>query len=160
MSRDFPEVLKKEPPRKMFMFVFMKHDLDVLLLMLQDHIDKPRLQKFVKYEDKMLMLTQKADVKLDELRKTCRRRNTRSSTGACPNTSSTPSFTSTSARRARSNSSPNSSPFSTCRPGTALPDVQEGRLGIFDAHRPTRRATPRRRCTRSSQDTTSVPCLT
>ena len=155
--------MKKEPPRQMFMFMFlfikfMKEDLDVL--MLQDHLDEPRLQKFVNYEDKKLVLTQKADVKLDELRKTCRRRNTRSSTRACPKTTSTPSFTSTSARRARSNSSPNSSPFSTCRPGTAPPDVYEGRLGIVDAPRPTRRATPRRRSTRASPDTTSIPCLT
>ena len=150
MSRDFPEDMKKAPPRQMC----MKEYLDVL--MLSDHLDEPRLQKFVNYEGKKFVSTQKADVKLDELRKTCRRRNTRRSTRACPKTTATPNFTSTSARRARSNSSP----FSTCRPGTAPPDVYEGRLGFVDAHRPTRRATPRRRSTRASPDTTSIPCLT
>merc|ERR1711979_179728 len=60
MSGDSMEVMKKSPALQ----VFTKKDLEVL--MLDDHLDEPCLQKLADYEGKKFVSIQKADVKLDE----------------------------------------------------------------------------------------------
>jgi heat shock protein beta len=60
MSGDSMEVMKKAPALQ----VFKKKDLEVL--MLDDHLDEPCLQKLADYEGKKFVSIQKADVKLDE----------------------------------------------------------------------------------------------
>merc|ERR1712165_644469 len=54
------ELMKKAPALQMF----TKKDLEVL--MLDDHLDEPCLQKLADYEGKKFVSIQKADVKLDE----------------------------------------------------------------------------------------------
>merc|ERR1719433_1824765 len=60
MSGDSMDVMKKAPALQMF----TKKDLEVL--MLDDHLDEPCLQKLADYEGKKFVSIQKADVKLDE----------------------------------------------------------------------------------------------
>merc|ERR1712127_586918 len=60
MSGDSMEVMKKSPSLQ----IFKKRDLEVL--MLDDHLDEPCLQKLADYEGKKFVSIQKADVKLDE----------------------------------------------------------------------------------------------
>merc|ERR1712117_255611 len=60
MSGDSMEVMRKAPSLQ----VFRKKDLEVL--MLDDHLDEPCLQKLADYEGKKFVSIQKADVKLDE----------------------------------------------------------------------------------------------
>merc|ERR1712194_58484 len=60
MSGDSLEVMKKAPSLQMF----LKKDLEVL--MLDDQLDEPCLQKLADYEGKKFVSIQKADVKLDE----------------------------------------------------------------------------------------------
>merc|ERR1711985_204703 len=60
MSGDSLEVMKKAPSLQ----VFKKKDIEVL--MLDDHLDEPCLQKLADYEGKKFVSIQKADVKLDE----------------------------------------------------------------------------------------------
>merc|ERR1711920_827062 len=60
MSGDSMDVMKKAPSLQMF----TKKDLEVL--MLDDHLDEPCLQKLADYEGKKFVSIQKADVKLDE----------------------------------------------------------------------------------------------
>merc|ERR1712004_618933 len=60
MSGDSLETMQKAPN----MQVFKKKDLEVL--MLDDHLDEPCLQKLADYEGKKFVSVQKADVKLDE----------------------------------------------------------------------------------------------
>merc|ERR1711860_210543 len=60
MSGDSMEVMQKAPSLQMF----RKKDLEVL--MLDDHLDEPCLQKLADYEGKKFLSIQKADVKLDE----------------------------------------------------------------------------------------------
>merc|ERR1712051_102912 len=60
MSGDSMEVMKKAPSFQ----VFRKKDLEVL--MLDDHLDEPCLQKLADYEGKKFVSIQKANVKLDE----------------------------------------------------------------------------------------------
>merc|ERR1719229_1675331 len=60
MSGDSMEVMKKAPALQ----IFKKKDLEVLLL--DDHLDEPCLQKLADYEGKKFVSIQKADVKLDE----------------------------------------------------------------------------------------------
>merc|ERR1712226_1144656 len=60
MSGDSMEVMKKAPSLQ----IFLKRDLEVL--MLDDHLDEPCLQKLADYEGKKFVSIQKADVKLDE----------------------------------------------------------------------------------------------
>merc|ERR1712051_809049 len=60
MSGDSMDVMKKAPALQ----VFTKKDLEVL--MLDDHLDEPCLQKLADYEGKKFVSIQKADVKLDE----------------------------------------------------------------------------------------------
>merc|ERR1712217_47851 len=60
MSGDSVETMKKAPALQMF----TKKDLEVL--MLDDHLDEPCLQKLADYEGKKFVSIQKADVKLDE----------------------------------------------------------------------------------------------
>merc|ERR1712134_182348 len=60
MSGDNMEVMKKAPSLQ----VFKKKDLEVL--MLEDHLDEPCIQKLADYEGKKFVSIQKADVKLDE----------------------------------------------------------------------------------------------
>merc|ERR1712242_443742 len=60
MSGDSMEVMKKAPSLQ----IFKKKDLEVL--MLDDHLDEPCLQKLADYEGKKFVSIQKADVKLDE----------------------------------------------------------------------------------------------
>merc|ERR1719242_533097 len=60
MSGDSMDVMKKAPSLQ----VFTKKDLEVL--MLDDHLDEPCLQKLADYEGKKFVSIQKADVKLDE----------------------------------------------------------------------------------------------
>merc|ERR1711915_622757 len=60
MSGDTVETMKTAPN----MQVFKKKDLEVL--MLDDHLDEPCLQKLADYEGKKFVSIQKADVKLDE----------------------------------------------------------------------------------------------
>jgi len=60
MSGDSVDTMKKAPALQ----VFKKKDLEVL--MLDDHLDEPCLQKLADYEGKKFVSIQKADVKLDE----------------------------------------------------------------------------------------------
>jgi len=60
MSGDSIETMKKAPSLQ----VFKKKDLEVL--MLDDHLDEPCIQKLADYEGKKFVSIQKADVKLDE----------------------------------------------------------------------------------------------
>merc|ERR1712012_987044 len=60
MSGDSIDTMKKAPSLQ----VFRKKDLEVL--MLDDHLDEPCLQKLADYEGKKFVSIQKADVKLDE----------------------------------------------------------------------------------------------
>merc|ERR1712045_920128 len=60
MSGETMEVMKKAPALQ----IFTKKDLEVLLL--DDHLDEPCLQKLADYEGKKFVSIQKADVKLDE----------------------------------------------------------------------------------------------
>merc|ERR1712139_296148 len=60
MSGDSIDTMKKAPSLQMF----RKRDLEVL--MLDDHLDEPCIQKLADYEGKKFVSIQKADVKLDE----------------------------------------------------------------------------------------------
>merc|ERR1711879_571769 len=60
MSGDSIDTMKKAPALQ----IFKKKDLEVL--MLDDHLDEPCLQKLADYEGKKFDSIQKADVKLDE----------------------------------------------------------------------------------------------
>merc|ERR1712127_494102 len=60
MSGDSMDIMKKAPSFQ----IFKKKDLEVL--MLDDHLDEPCLQKLADYEGKKFVSIQKADVKLDE----------------------------------------------------------------------------------------------
>merc|ERR1712013_590615 len=60
MSGDSVETMMKAPSLQ----IFKKKDLEVL--MLDDHLDEPCLQKLADYEGKKFVSIQKADVKLDE----------------------------------------------------------------------------------------------
>merc|ERR1712178_440923 len=60
MSGDSMEVMKKAPALQ----VFTKKDIEVL--MLEDTLDEPCIQKLADYEGKKFVSIQKADVKLDE----------------------------------------------------------------------------------------------
>mmetsp|Transcript_46551 Transcript_46551/g.104309 ORF Transcript_46551/g.104309 Transcript_46551/m.104309 type:complete len:796 (+) Transcript_46551:59-2446(+) len=60
MSGDSVETMGKAPALQMF----KKKDLEVL--MLDDHLDEPCIQKLADYEGKKFVSIQKADVKLDE----------------------------------------------------------------------------------------------
>merc|ERR1711884_866521 len=60
MSGDSMDIMKKAPSLQ----IFQKKDLEVL--MLDDHLDEPCLQKLADYEGKKFVSIQKADVKLDE----------------------------------------------------------------------------------------------
>merc|ERR1719384_782807 len=60
MSGESMEGMKKAPALQ----IFKKKDLEVL--MLDDHLDEPCLQKLADYEGKKFVSIQKADVKLDE----------------------------------------------------------------------------------------------
>jgi len=60
MSGESMPVMKKAPSLQ----IFMKKDLEVL--MLDDQLDEPCLQKLADYEGKKFVSIQKADVKLDE----------------------------------------------------------------------------------------------
>ena len=63
MSGDCLEIMQKVSSLQ----IFKKTDLEVL--MWNDHLDEPCLQKLADYEGKRFALTQKADVKLDETEK-------------------------------------------------------------------------------------------
>jgi len=60
MSGDSLQLMQKAPALQ----IFKKKDLEVL--MLDDHLDEPCLQKLADYEGKKFVSIQKADVKLDE----------------------------------------------------------------------------------------------
>merc|ERR1712134_65907 len=60
MSGESMETMHKAPA----MQIFKKKDLEVL--MLEDHLDEPCIQKLADYEGKKFVSIQKADVKLDE----------------------------------------------------------------------------------------------
>merc|ERR1712134_45784 len=60
MSGESLDTMKKAPALQMF----LKKDLEVL--MLEDHLDEPCIQKLADYEGKKFVSIQKADVKLDE----------------------------------------------------------------------------------------------
>merc|ERR1712183_448393 len=60
MSGDSMDIMRKAPSLQ----IFQKKDLEVL--MLDDHLDEPCLQKLADYEGKKFVSIQKADVKLDE----------------------------------------------------------------------------------------------
>merc|ERR1712125_159241 len=60
MSGESLDTMKKAPSLQMF----LKKDLEVL--MLDDHLDEPCIQKLADYEGKKFVSIQKADVKLDE----------------------------------------------------------------------------------------------
>merc|ERR1712137_539565 len=60
MSGDSVETMKKAPALQ----IFQKKDLEVL--MLDDHLDEPCIQKLADYEGKKFVSIQRADVKLDE----------------------------------------------------------------------------------------------
>merc|ERR1712051_830513 len=60
MSGDSMEIMQKAPSLQ----IFKKKDLEVI--MLDDHLDEPCLQKLADYEGKKFVSIQKADVKLDE----------------------------------------------------------------------------------------------
>merc|ERR1712232_1026315 len=59
MSGDNLEIMKKAPALQ----VFLKKDIEVL--MFDDHLDEPCIQKLADYEGKKFVSIQKADVKLD-----------------------------------------------------------------------------------------------
>merc|ERR1712190_24251 len=67
MSGESIENMKKAPALQ----IFQKKDLEVL--MLDDHLDEPCLQKLADYEGKKFVSIQKADVKLDETEEEKRR---------------------------------------------------------------------------------------
>merc|ERR1711870_138146 len=60
MSGESVDIMNKAPALQ----IFKKKDLEVL--MLDDHLDEPCLQKLADYEGKKFVSIQKADVKLDE----------------------------------------------------------------------------------------------
>merc|ERR1712083_1218269 len=60
MSGESLDVMRKAPALQ----IFKRKDIEVL--MLDDHLDEPCLQKLADYEGKKFMAIQKADVKLDE----------------------------------------------------------------------------------------------
>merc|ERR1719217_1884500 len=60
MSGESLDTMRKAPALQMF----LKKDLEVL--MLEDHLDEPCIQKLADYEGKKFVSIQKADVKLDE----------------------------------------------------------------------------------------------
>merc|ERR1712083_1036346 len=60
MSGDSVDTMKKAPSLQ----IFKRKDIEVL--MLDDHLDEPCLQKLADYEGKKFVSIQKADVKLDE----------------------------------------------------------------------------------------------
>merc|ERR1711959_838729 len=60
MSGESLDIMKKAPSLQ----IFLKKDLEVL--MLDDHLDEPCIQKLADYEGKKFVSIQKADVKLDE----------------------------------------------------------------------------------------------
>merc|ERR1712187_854654 len=60
MSGDSIDTMKKAPALQ----IFEKKDIEVL--MLDDHLDEPCLQKLADYEGKKFVSIQKADVKIDE----------------------------------------------------------------------------------------------
>merc|ERR1711904_441964 len=60
MSGDSLDIMSKAPA----MQIFKKKDLEVL--MLEDHLDEPCIQKLADYEGKKFVSIQKADVKMDE----------------------------------------------------------------------------------------------
>merc|ERR1712050_603628 len=60
MSGDSIDIMKKAPALQ----VFKKKEVEVLIL--EDHLDEPCLQKLADYEGKKFVSIQKADVKLDE----------------------------------------------------------------------------------------------
>merc|ERR1711977_808036 len=60
MSGESLDVMQKAPALQ----IFKKKDLEVL--MLEDHLDEPCIQKLADYEGKKFVSIQKADVKLDE----------------------------------------------------------------------------------------------
>merc|ERR1712100_449823 len=60
MSGDTMEIMKKAPALQ----IFLKKDIEVL--MFDDHLDEPCIQKLADYEGKKFVSIQKADVKLDE----------------------------------------------------------------------------------------------
>jgi len=60
MSGDTLDIMKKAPALQ----VFLKKDIEVL--MFDDHLDEPCIQKLADYEGKKFVSIQKADVKLDE----------------------------------------------------------------------------------------------
>jgi len=60
MSGDTLDIMGKSPSLQ----IFKKRDLEVL--MLEDHLDEPCIQKLADYEGKKFVSIQKADVKLDE----------------------------------------------------------------------------------------------
>merc|ERR1712224_774311 len=59
-SGDTMDIMKKAPALQ----VFLKKDIEVL--MFDDHLDEPCIQKLADYEGKKFVSIQKADVKLDE----------------------------------------------------------------------------------------------
>merc|ERR1712232_1115128 len=60
MSGDSLDIMKKAPALQ----IFLKKDIEVL--MFDDHLDEPCLQKLADYEGKKFVSIQKADVKLEE----------------------------------------------------------------------------------------------
>merc|ERR1712130_660824 len=60
MSGDTIDIMKKAPALQ----IFLKKDIEVL--MFDDHLDEPCIQKLADYEGKKFVSIQKADVKLDE----------------------------------------------------------------------------------------------
>merc|ERR1712127_622897 len=60
MSGDTLDIMKKAPALQ----VFLKKDIEVL--MFDDHLDEPCIQKLADYDGKKFVSIQKADVKLDE----------------------------------------------------------------------------------------------
>merc|ERR1711977_474706 len=60
MSGDSMDIMKKAPALQ----IFLKKDIEVL--MFDDHLDEPCIQKLADYEGKKFVSIQKADVKLDE----------------------------------------------------------------------------------------------
>merc|ERR1712232_41653 len=60
MPGDTMDIMKKAPALQ----IFLKKDIEVL--MFDDHLDEPCIQKLADYEGKKFVSIQKADVKLDE----------------------------------------------------------------------------------------------
>merc|ERR1711988_626394 len=60
MSGENMDIMKKAPALQ----IFLKKDIEVL--MFDDHLDEPCIQKLADYEGKKFVSIQKADVKLDE----------------------------------------------------------------------------------------------